>query len=459
MAVTLGIADNNKLWPSGWTAGTGGMVVSGYPTFNANGDANEQNRYVGTDPWGNSAMVWQCTSTGGNDASGGWDTDAFAITNTSLYRFSVWVRRTSSTSGGTFYFGCQTSTGAVTNLSSQAAEGNPYWQYTGTGNLTQNQWYLYTGHVYPVSWAGKKAHPESGIYTVSGKRVGNNAGNTPDDCCWQAGTTTGKHRTYHYYCTDTTTRIEFFDPRVDLCDGTEPSITRLLAGPMGTAGGQGIIFSDGSKVVGGNPGVEGTLVSVQSFGASGTWTWTKPLDVTRVHVKVVGGGGGGAGYCESGGAGGYAESYIDVTGVSTVTVTVGGGGGGVGYYAGATGGGTSSFGSYVSATGGGGANTYSSHSGGFGGSGSGGYVNLQGGAGSGHTNSTGSWPGGRGGWSFFGGGSPTTRNHGHLGTPYPKISYGSAGSGGTGGQTDGWVPCGNTGWPGEPGVVIVYHYK
>ena len=89
MAVTLGITDNNKLWPSGWTAGTGGQAVSGYPAFNANGDVAEQNRYIGTDPWGNSALVWQCTSTGGNDASGGWNTDAFAITNTSLYRFSA----------------------------------------------------------------------------------------------------------------------------------------------------------------------------------------------------------------------------------------------------------------------------------------------------------------------------------------------------------------------------------
>lgn len=457
MAITLGVADNNMLWPSGWTAGSGGMSVSGYPAFNANGDAGEQNRYVGTDPWGNSAMVWQTVPSGNGGADGGWNTESFSINNTKMYRFSVWVRRTSSTSGGTFYFGTQSSTGAVTNLSSQGAEGNPYFDYRATSSLTQNQWYLVTGHVFPVSWPASNAHPESGYYTIAGGRVANNAGNIPNDCCWQAGTTTTYHRTYHFYCGDATTRLEFYDPRVDLCDGTEPTIARLLSGPMGTAGGHGVILNDGTKIVGGNSGPEGDLIGVDTYSTSGTWN--KPAAATRVLVKVIGGGGGGAGYCESGGAGGYAEGYFDVTGVSSVAVTIGGGGSGVGYYTTAGSGGTSSFGSYISATGGAGANTWSSHSGGAGGSGSGGYINLQGGGGSGHTNSASTWPGGRGGWGYFGGGASTARNHSNLGSPVPKVSNGAAGAGGPGGQTDGWAPSSNTGWNGEPGLVIVYSYK
>lgn len=457
MAITLGVADNNKLWPSGWTAGNGGMAVSGYPSFNANGNTGEQNRYVGTDPWGNSAMVWQTVPSGDGNADGGWNTDSFAIDNTKLYRFSVWVRRTSATSGGTFYFGTQSSTGAVTSLASQGAEGNPYFDYRGTGALTQNQWYLFVGHVFPVSWAATIPHPDSGVYTVASGRVGNNGGNIPNDCCWQAGTTTTYHRTYHYYCGDSTTRLEFYDPRVDLCDSSEPTITRLLTSPMGTQGGHGIIMPNGNKVLSGDGSEANDLIDVQTFWSSGTWT--RPALAKKVLVKVIGGGGGAAGYCESGGAGGYSEGLFNVMGVSTVSVTVGGGGGGVGYYAAAGGGGTSSFGSYISATGGSGANTWSSHSGGAGGTGSGGYVNLQGGGGSGHTNSVSTWTGGRGGWGFFGGGSTTSRNHGHLGSSPLKIRNGAPGSGGCGGQTDGYAGYSNYGTSGENGCVIVYSYK
>lgn len=449
MAVTLGSYNNNLINPSSWTAGTGGVGI-----FNANGDANEQNRYVGTDPWGNSAMVWQCTSTGGNDASGGWNTSGVSIDQNALYRFSVWVRRTSATSGGTFYFGLQSSTGTAIHLGSdQGGNSNPYWDYRGTGALTQNVWYLFVGHCYPYYYNGTTPHVESGFYTAAGgtTKQGINAGNVPNDVKWAPGTTTGVHRCYHYYCTDTTTRIEFYMPRMDKRDGTEPTLAQLVSSPNPVV--NSIVYSDGS-VQSGTVNNSGSLISVVSFTNSGTWT--KPTGCTKVIVKVVGGGGGAAGYCESGGAGGYSESIIDVTGVGTVAVTIGGGGGGVGYYAAAGNGGTSSFGSYCSATGGYGANQNYSHSGGHGGGASGGQVNLQGAAGRGHTNSVGSWSGGNGGWSYLGGGAAQMRNHSNLGSVYGKIVKGAPGSGGPGALTDGsGVQAGGS---GEAGFVIVYAY-
>lgn len=202
----------------------------------------------------------------------------------------------------------------------------------------------------------------------------------------------------------------------------------------------------------------GSLLNVSVFMASGTWT--KPAGCTYVVVKLVGGGGGGCGYCEAGGAGGYAEGTYDVTAVSTVSVTVGGGGAGTGYYTASGNGGTTNFGSYISATGGYGANNNYSHSGGHGGVGSGGQVNLYGSSGIGHCNSVGSHNGGYGGASYFGGSGQMIRNHGNNNSVYlGKLKNGASGSGGPGAQSNGDQTGGNSGAYGEAGLVIVYAYS
>ena len=143
--------------------------------------------------------------------------------------------------------------------------------------------------------------------------------------------------------------------------------------------------------------------NIQTFTSSGTGTWTKPQGVSRVYVKVLGGGGGGGGsfvatnnkggYAPTaggpGGAGGYSEGYITVTG--DVAVTIGAGGtrgkngswahsnyGGSWATAGGTGG-TSSFGSIIAygGTGGEGANSGQTSNGGEGGNASGGQINIK----------------------------------------------------------------------------------
>ena len=465
MAVTLTQFNNNLVNPSSWTTGNGGVGI-----FNANGDTGEQNRYVGTDPWGNSAIVWQTVPSGNGNADGGWNTNSFSVDQYSTYRFSVWVKRTSSTSGGTFYFGLYGGPSAVIHLTSNASEGNPYWDYRGTGGLTQNQWYLVVGHCYPSDYNGRIRHKDSGYYTVAGgtNQVAENSGNIPGDCKWAAGTTTGVHRTYHYYCGDSTTRLEFFMPRVDKIDGTEPSIAQLLAGVHTP---QGITYSDGTSQVYkpegalDNRGTDpGELIKVESFPASGTWY--NP-GASKVHVKLIGGGGGGAGYCESGGAGGYAEGFYTVKGVSSVAVTVGGGGSYAVYYAAGGDGGTTSFGGYLSASGGYGANRNYSHSGGHGGNSFGGAAfQVEGGAGCGHINGVGHAPASvLGSSGYFGGGAAHIRNHSNLGwTVQHEIYTGAPGSGGPANITD-WGhshPSGrghSAGGPGNRGLVIVYSYK
>ena len=113
-----------------------------------------------------------------------------------------------------------------------------------------------------------------------------------------------------------------------------------------------------------------------------TFTWTVPAGVDAVRVRLWGGGGrnGGSG-------GGFAiKSIYGLSGTASVLISVGFGGN-----ASTTTGGTSSFGSFVSATGG-------AQTSGAAGSGSGGDINTSGGTGGGGA-------GGGGAGSIFGNGA------------------------------------------------------
>ena len=72
------------------------------------------------------------------------------------------------------------------------------------------------------------------------------------------------------------------------------------------------------------------FTSVQVFTAASTWT--RPTDITKVIVEVVGGGGGSGsgasnwGFGGSGGSGGYAKKFVAVSSVANAVLLVGAGG-------------------------------------------------------------------------------------------------------------------------------------
>jgi len=188
------------------------------------------------------------------------------------------------------------------------------------------------------------------------------------------------------------------------------------------------------------------VYGIQVFTSSSTWN--RPSFVRYIKVQLVGAGGGGSGHGESGGAGGYSERILNVTGISSVSVSVAGGDSGSSFYsgAGAQGGGTS-FGPYLSASGGYGANQNTQHCGGLPGVGSGGDINVYGGGGQDHNNRS-----AVGADCYFGGavaaGHPNGGNfsHNHQGHATP-------GSGGTGGYFSG-----HYGSQGKNGIIIVTMY-
>ena len=121
----------------------------------------------------------------------------------------------------------------------------------------------------------------------------------------------------------------------------------------GTSGN--VLTSNGTSWISATPAVEYAGFNTVLFAASGTWT--VPTGITKARVTVVGGGSGGftSATAEIGGFGGFAQAYI--TGLSgSVTITVGLGSNEA-TAGSSTAGGTTSFGSYISATGGGSASS------------------------------------------------------------------------------------------------------
>ena len=205
-------------------------------------------------------------------------------------------------------------------------------------------------------------------------------------------------------------------------------------------------------------GFDSGLASVQTFTSSGTWT--RPTGITKVIVEVQGAGGGGS--CDTGtnnandgGGGGYAKKFLDVSSISTSTITVGSGGAGISSGGTPNAGGASSWadGTNTITGNGGPGGSPNSHASAnrssAGGTATGGDINIQGGPSSSYHYSQGGF-----GQSFLGipgaGGDAIAEPATSL---KDGIGYGSGG-----GSRATSLGAGNSG-SGADGIVIVWEYK
>ncbi len=225
----------NLLNLSTWTLGTGGVTG-----FNANGSTSENQRILDTGPFGISTLVWETPSNDAtSDADGGWNSTSISIDRSSMYRFSTWVRKKDVIGDGRFYLGTYGLDASNTNIGvirkSNGAVGstdtNFYFTYPKfdtdlNGLVSLNEWVLVVGHVWPEGTiADGQSHLDSGIWNTSGiKRY------SVADCIWTTNTIYTQHRSYQYYSTTTNEKQQWYQPRIDLCDGTEPTISELIAG-------------------------------------------------------------------------------------------------------------------------------------------------------------------------------------------------------------------------------------
>ncbi len=195
-------------------------------------------------------------------------------------------------------------------------------------------------------------------------------------------------------------------------------------------------------------GFDSGLASMQVFTSSGTWT--KPSGITKVIVEVQAGGGSGCyasnavGGCAGGG--GYARKLIDVSSISTATITVGSGGAGLSSNSVGNDGGNSiwSDGTNTVTANGGAGGTRTDFTGGAGGTATGGDINIQG-----------QYGGGWGGTTM--GGDSVLGHAGHW--SYEDINaWPARGYGGGGSMRYSAYGSGPSG-AGSDGIVIVTEYK
>lgn len=212
----------NLLDSTAWAPDTTGSQT-GFPE---NGTSSGGLNYIAYDslPDGSRGVLWRARSgsAAGSSAEGGWNSTSFNVVASKMYRFSVWIRCFGANASGSFYLGV--GGGTVSDIGG-SVNNNPYFQANGRSLLPDSQWVLVVGYVYPSSYGGTQ-YNRGGVYRGSdGVKILDGT-----DFKWVAGTTSSYHRTYQYYTNQANNYQDFWNPRVDLVDGTEPSLDSLLAG-------------------------------------------------------------------------------------------------------------------------------------------------------------------------------------------------------------------------------------
>jgi hypothetical protein len=227
--------DNNLLDPSTWYVGANSTSgVTGF-SFNET-DSGENTLISDTDPFGNTAVIWKAQSPDGN-ADGGWKTSVVSVDHTKTYRFSVWVNRKVTGSDGRFYLGTRgynSSNGNVGVLYRVTGTNNtnPYFVVSGNGadsaaTVPEDEWVLVVGHVWPSGSGTGSNKDDTGVWKTDGTKL--TGTDTFYDFVWNTTVAKTVHRTYLFYSENDASVIQHWVyPRIDLVDGTEPSIDDLI---------------------------------------------------------------------------------------------------------------------------------------------------------------------------------------------------------------------------------------
>ncbi|WP_238387280.1 hypothetical protein [Sphingobacterium olei] len=199
----------NLLDVNAWNIGSGSAGM-----FSLNGLPSENTREWGETPHGHRGVIWKSIPAGDAQADGGWNTTDITIDPSKMYRMTVWIKKSNSTSGRT-YFGCR----YVSNLDG-VANGNPYFWNGVLPKL--DQWYLLVGYIH--------AHTDASTVHLGGIYDGSTGQKVlpMTDFKFTASATSTVHRAYLYYDPNINDKQFFYAPRLEMVNGNEPSVESLL---------------------------------------------------------------------------------------------------------------------------------------------------------------------------------------------------------------------------------------
>jgi len=218
------------IWEGGQSGGIG--------IFGTN--ATENFRVLGTDPWGVETPVWETRSnyvSGDFGNGGGIYHSQLSIDNSKMYRMTFWENRIvyGTDTFSRYYFGLNgygSTNGVLSRSSGAGPNTNPYFWLPShsqikAGALPEDEWVLVVGHVWPVGSGTGGNHPDSGRWQTDGTYMGN----INTDYVWIPETTTARSRTLSIYRPNSSDVFHWSAyPRLDVIDGTEPSLSDLISG-------------------------------------------------------------------------------------------------------------------------------------------------------------------------------------------------------------------------------------
>ena len=230
--------DNNLIPPDTWAV-SNFTAPSGWGNF---GTTTENELKLELDPFGNTAVVWEgsCDANGSSGSDGGYVSSFVGIDTTKTYRVSAWVNRVVLGTDGRSYHGidCR-NVGAAQTETIYRQSGTeslyPYFFYTSDpppsdeSELPEDEWVLIVGHIWPAGSGTGSSKPDTGMYNTDGTKRTITTGLPPQDLVFKSTAHEIRIKNMLYYnATDSTVTARSVYPRIDLVDGTEPSIDDLI---------------------------------------------------------------------------------------------------------------------------------------------------------------------------------------------------------------------------------------